>query len=445
MNDPGQSALLTDLYQLTMLQGYFVHRMTQPASFEFFIRKLPQRRNFFVAAGLEQVLEYLEEVRFTEEDLDFLRQDGRFREDFLDWLREFRFRGQVDAMPEGTICFPNEPLIRVTASIPEAQLVESRIINLLQFQTLIASKAVRCRLAAADRTLVDFGMRRAHGAEAGLLAARACYLAGFDATATVLAGQRFGIPISGTMAHSFIQAHDREEDAFLRFAEANPESVVLLIDTFDTEAGARKVVALAERLRERGITIRGVRLDSGDMAELAKRVRRILDKGGLEHVSIFASGGLDEEKLAALLAAGGPIDGFGVGSRLDCSADAPYFDCAYKLVEYDGRPRLKESEGKSTLPGRKQVYRVIENDVAVKDVMTLDDSETAGEPLLKTVMVDGRRTDLAESLEAIRQRLSQSLTQLPPRWRRLDPAEPFPVEIAEPLRELAARLRSQSD
>jgi nicotinate phosphoribosyltransferase len=244
------------------------------------------------------------------------------------------------------------------------------------------------------------------------------------------------------MAHSFIQAHDREEDAFLRFAEANPESVVLLIDTFDTEEGARKVVALAERLREGGITIRGVRLDSGDMAELAKRVRRILDKGGLEHVSIFASGGLDEEKLAALLAAGGPIDGFGVGSRLDCSADAPYFDCAYKLVEYDGQPRLKESEGKSTLPGRKQVYRVIENDIAVKDVMTLADSETAGEPLMTAVMVDGRRTDPAEGLEALRQRLSQSLVQLPPRWRRLDPAEAFPVEIAEPLRNLTERLRS---
>lgn len=443
MQDPGQSALLTDLYQLTMLQAYFVHGMSQPASFEFFSRKLPEGRNFFVAAGLQQVLEYLESVRFTRQDLDYLRNDGRFRDDFVEWLADWRFTGQVDAMPEGTICFPDEPLLRVTAPLPEAQLVESRIINILQFQTLIASKAVRCRLVAGKRTLIDFGMRRSHGAEAGLFAARACYLAGFDGTATVLAGQRFGIPTSGTMAHSFIQAHDDEADAFLRFAEANPANVVLLIDTFDTLEGARRVVRLAKQLQKRGIAIRGVRLDSGDVAELSKRVRLILDEGGLPEVSIFASGGLDEDKIAMLLALGAPIDGFGVGSRLDVSADAPYLNCAYKLVEYDGRPRLKTSEGKTSLPGRKQVYRILDGDTAVRDVIALADVGHSGQPLLETCMIDGKRTSSPEPLDDIRSRLRRSLAQLPPIYRALETAEPFAVQVDEPLAALQNRLVSE--
>lgn len=443
MQDPGQSALLTDLYQLTMLQAYFVHGMTQSASFEFFSRKLPRRRNFFVAAGLQQVLEYLESVRFTQQDLDYLRSDGRFRDDFVEWLADWRFTGQVDAMREGTVCFQDEPLLQITAPLPEAQLVESRIINILQFQTLIASKAVRCRLAAGKRTLVDFGMRRSHGAEAGLFAARACYLAGFDGTATVLAGQRFGIPTSGTMAHSFIQAHDDEADAFLRFAEANPANVVLLIDTFDTLEGARRVVGLAKQLQKRGIAIRGVRLDSGDLAELSKRVRLILDEGGFPEVSIFASGGLDEGKIAKLLALGAPIDGFGVGSRLDVSADAPYLNCAYKLVEYDGWPRLKTSEGKTSLPGRKQVYRILDGDTAVRDVIALADVGLSGQPLLETCMIDGKRTSPPEPLDDIRSRLRRSLAQLPPIYRALETAEPFAVQVDEPLAALQNRLVSE--
>jgi nicotinate phosphoribosyltransferase len=449
MIPPEHSALLTDLYQLTMLQAYFVHGMTGPASFEFFIRKLPERRNFLLAAGLEQVLEYLEAVCFTPADIAYLREYGQFRDDFLDRLSAWRFRGQVDAMPEGTVCFPNEPLLRVTAPLPDAQLVESRIINLLQFQTLIASKAVRCRLAAGDRTLIDFGMRRAHGAEAGLLSARADYLAGFDGTATVLAGERFGMPLSGTMAHSFIQAHDDEQEAFFRFGLANPDNVVLLIDTIDTEGGARKVVEVAQRLQAEGIRIRGVRLDSGDLADLAKRIRRILDDGDLREVKIFASGGLDEDEIAKLVAAGAPIDGFGVGTRLDVSADAPYLDCAYKLVEYDGKPRFKLSQGKSTLPGRKQVYRLSKMGTAVCDVITLADVDltlAGGEwdplPLLHTVMADGRRVGPPEPLNDIRERTAASLASLPQTLRTLNRADPFPVLIDAPLQKLVDRLSS---
>ncbi len=353
--------LLTDLYELTMLQGYVYAGMNETAVFEFFVRKLPRNRNFLLAAGLEPVLAFLESARFEPEEIDWLAGQG-FRPEFLDRLREFRFRGQVDAMPEGTVCFPEEPILRITAPIPEAQLFESRIMNLLHFQTMIASKAARSVLAAPGKELVDFGLRRAHGAEAGLYAARAAFLAGFSATATVLAGRRFGIPLSGTMAHSFVQAHDREDEAFLRFAEANPDRAVFLVDTYDTEEAVRKLIALTPRLEERGIRPAAIRLDSGDLGDHARRVRRLLDDGGLDDVSIFASGNLDEERLRQLVRTGAPIDGFGIGTSLDTSADAPYLDCVYKLEEYAGKPRRKRSEGKATWPGCKQVFRQVDRD-----------------------------------------------------------------------------------
>src|SRR5579862_3287786 len=284
-------ALLTDLYQLTMLHAYFRARMDETAVFEFFVRMLPPARRFLVAAGLEQVIEYLEGLTFTREELEWIGRDGRFSSAFVDWLAGIRFTGDVDAMPEGTVCFADEPILRVTAPLPVAQLVESRIVNLLHFQILVASKAARAVLAAPGKLLVDFGMRRAHGAEAALLAARASYVAGFAGTATVLAGEEFGIPLYGTMAHSFIEAFDDETAAFETFARARPDNVVLLLDTYDTEAAARKVVALAPRLKSAGIAIRGVRLDSGDLIALSKSVRDILDRGGLKETTIFASGG----------------------------------------------------------------------------------------------------------------------------------------------------------
>jgi nicotinate phosphoribosyltransferase len=439
--DPGASALLTDLYQLTMLLAYRASGMNDCAVFEFFVRKLPRGRNFLIAAGLEQVLEFLEDLRFTEGELEWLRSEQRFPREFVDELRKLRFTGDVHAMPEGTIFFPHEPILRVTAPLPEAQLVETRIINLLQLQTIVASKAARCVLAAPGKLLVDFGLRRAHGAEAGLLAARAAYLAGFGGTATVLAGQRFGIPLYGTMAHSFIQAHADESVAFEHFARAHPENTVLLIDTYDTEAGAAKVVSLARKLAKEGITIRAVRIDSGDLGEHARKVRRILDDAGLSGIRIFASGGLDERILHGLLAAGAPIDGFGIGTSLVTSEDAPALDCAYKLQEYAGAPRRKRSEGKATWPGRKQVYR--NHDAAGRmtgDVITLENDARPGVPLLVQAMKGGRRLAPPADLKQIRDRARAEMDRLPASLRALDRSEPLPVEISPKLRALAEEV-----
>ncbi|MBL8259083.1 MAG: nicotinate phosphoribosyltransferase [Candidatus Competibacteraceae bacterium] len=435
------SALLTDFYQLTMLQTYHTEGMEDLAAFELFARRLPPQRGFLIAAGLEQALDYLENLRFAPDELSWLAACGRFSPRFLDFLAEFRFTGTVHALAEGTACFADEPIVRITAPLPQAQLVESRLINLIHYQTLIASKAARCVLAAPDKRLVDFGMRRAHGAEAGLFAARAAYLAGFDGTATVLAGMRFGIPLFGTMAHSLIQAHDREEDAFEHFAAAQPDHVVLLIDTYDTEAAARKLIALAPRLRARGIAIRGVRIDSGDLSEAARRVRAILDRGGLRQATIFVSGDLDETRLQQLLADGAPIDGFGVGTRLDASTDAPILELVYKLQEYAGRPRRKRSQGKATWPGRKQVYRTLAAGGAFAgDYLGLDADSQPGEPLLRPVMIDGRRLSPPEPLTAVRDRVRQQLAALPPALRANRTAPAYPVHIAAELRQLADRL-----
>jgi nicotinate phosphoribosyltransferase len=435
------SVLLTDLYQLTMLQTYHAEQMQETAVFELFVRRLPPERNFLIAAGLEQALDYLENLCFTTEELDWLANTGRFSSSFLAMLASFRFTGTVHALPEGTIFFANEPILRVTAPLPEAQLVESRLINLIHFQTLIAAKAVRCVLAAPDRLLVDFGMRRAHGAEAALLAARAAWLAGFAGTATVLAGMRFDIPLFGTMAHSLIQAHDHEEEAFQHFAAAQPGNVVLLLDTYDTEAAAHKMVALAPRLRAAGIQIKGARIDSGDLAEHARRVRRILDDGGLTEVTLFGSGDLDEYRLRELLDAGVPYNGFGIGTRLDASTDAPTLDMVYKLQEYAGRSRRKRSEGKATWPGRKQVYRrTAANGAFSGDVLGLEDTPRPGEPLLVPVMEDGQRLHPPEPLAILRDRIRAQLAALPPVLRELQPAPAYPVDIAPELRELAARL-----
>jgi nicotinate phosphoribosyltransferase len=324
----GDGALLTDLYQLNMLDAYLEHGLTETAVFELFVRKLPSRRGFLMAAGLEQALQFLEILSFSPDELDAVRSLGQFSDRFIDHLRSFRFGGDVDAMPEGTVFFSDEPILRVTATLPEAQFVESRLVNLLHFRTVVASKAARMVLAAPGKPLIDYGLRRAHGAEAVVLAARASYVAGFSGTATVAAGQAFGIPVYGTMAHSFIQAHDDETVAFEHFASSHPQSLVLSIDTYDTERAAGKVVTLAPRLAAEGITISGVRIDSGDLGEHASKVRRILDTGGLRAVKIVASGGLDEDALLALSRAGAPIDAYGVGTSLTTASDAPTLDCA---------------------------------------------------------------------------------------------------------------------
>lgn len=439
--NPATSPLLCDLYQLTMLQGYHDCAMADTAVFEFFVRKLRPGRGFLMAAGLEQALEFLEQLRFSPEELEWLATTQRFSPDFLASLETLRFTGDVHAMPEGTVFFPNEPILRVTAPIAQAQLVETRLINLLNLQTLIASKAARSVLVAPGKLLVDFGLRRAHGAEAGLLAARASYIAGFTGTSTVLAGQQFGMPLFGTMAHSFIQAHADEALAFEHFAHAQPDNVVLLIDTYDTEAAAHKVVALAPRLAHAGIRIKGVRIDSGDLAEHARQVRRILDAGGLTDVIIFASGDLDEYVLRDMLNAGAPVDGFGIGTRVDTASDMPYLDCAYKLQEYAGRARRKRSEGKATWPGRKQVFRHYDADGNLAgDVVTLETDSQPGEPLLVPVMRGGRRLQPAPTLKAIRYHASENLARLPEPLRRLQEDFAYRVEIAPVLHELVAQV-----
>jgi nicotinate phosphoribosyltransferase len=435
---PDVSALLTDLYQLTMLQAYFDRGMNEVAVFEFFVRKLKGDRNFLVAAGLGQALDYLENLRFAQEELEWLKHKG-FQPPFLRSLGDLRFTGDVYAMPEGTIFFPDEPILRVVAPISQAQLVESRLINLLQFQTLIASKAARTVLVAPGKLLVDFGMRRAHGAEAAMLAARASYLVGFSGTSNVSAGMEYGLSTYGTMAHSFIEAHADEANAFLDFARANPTNVVLLIDTYDTERGAERVVQINHRLKAEGIQIRGVRLDSGDLAHHARRVRAILDAGGLREVNIFASGNLDEWKIRELLAAGAPIDGFGVGTRLDVSADVPYLDCAYKLQEYAGTPRRKRSEGKATWPGRKQVFRTYEGGHMRRDVVARENDVEPGVPLLELVMKAGCRVKPSEPLEQIRNRTLTQLACLPEHLRGLERSQDFQVTISQSLIDLAAK------
>ncbi len=435
------NALITDLYQLNMLQAYLEVGETDTAVFEFFVRKLPARRGFLVAAGLEQALDFLENLRFTPDEIDWLATSGRFGKDLIDYLAAFRFTGDVHAMPEGTIFFPDEPILRVTAPLPQAQLVESRLMNYLHYQSMVAAKAARMVLAAPGKLLVDFGLRRAHSGEAGLLAARASYIAGFAGTATVAAEKLYGIPIFGTMAHSFIEVHDDESVAFENFARARRENLTLLIDTYDTEAAARKVVALAPKLEAAGITVRAVRIDSGDLAALSKKVRRILDDGRLADVNIFVSGGLDEDKLVALVRSGAPISGYGIGTSLVTSEDAPTLDCAYKLQEYAGLPRRKRSTGKATWPGRKQVWRRYGPDGRmIGDVLSLEDDHQPGEPLIRPVMQAGRRLAPLPTLADMRARFAHDLERLPEGLRGLTPGTSYPVEVADALLRLASEV-----
>lgn len=434
-------ALLTDLYELTMSQSYFCEGMAEPATFSLFVRHLPENWGYLIAAGLDDVLSYLESLAFSPEDLAYLRQIGRFTADFLDYLAGFRFTGSVRAMPEGTVFFPQEPVLEVTAPIIEAQLVETYILNQVHFQTLIASKAARSVEAAQGRQLVDFSLRRTHGIDAGMKVARSSYLAGFDSTSNVLAAARYGIPPAGTMAHSYVESFADELAAFRAYARAFPDACVLLIDTYDTLVGAERAVTVAKELAAAGHRLRGVRLDSGDLAYLSRAVRQILDQAGFTDVRIVASGGIDEYEIEALLKQDAPIDIFGVGTRMGVSADAPYFDMAYKLVGYAGKPRLKLSAEKATWPGAKQVWRVSEGEHFVEDSIGLQEEPTppGAVPLLQPVMVQGRRLH-SESLAEVRQRATAQRLSLPPAVRRLRGPEPYPVRFSPALEDLRRSL-----
>jgi nicotinate phosphoribosyltransferase len=436
--EPDRTALLTDLYQLNMLAAYLDHGLTDIAVFELFVRKLPPHRGFLMAAGLEQALAYLEDLAFSDDDIAALRALGMFPDRLLGYLRTLRFTGDVDALPEGTVFFSDEPILRIVAPLPQAKLVETRLINLVHFETVVASKAARQVLAAGGKPLIDFGLRRAHGAEAGLLAARASHVAGYAGTATLAAAIEFGIPVRGTMAHSFVQVHDDETTAFEHFAHSRPRDLVLLIDTYDTKRAAHRVAALARRLTDEGIAVSGVRIDSGDLGEEASKVRRILDEAGWPGIAIIASGGLDEDQLLALRDA--PIDSFGVGTSLTTSFDAPALDCAYKLQEYAGVPRRKRSAGKATWPGRKQVWRSMDaTGLFSGDLVALAGEHHDGEMLLQRVMQGGSRVGPAPPLVHIRAHAQDQLRLLPQPLKALQSLA-YPVEISSSLRTLAAEL-----
>jgi len=435
--------LLTDLYQLTMAQAYFQSQRLAPATFSLFIRSYPPNRSYFVAAGLRDVLEFIERFKIDSAGIDYLRSQRMFTDDFLDFLQGLKFTGEVWAIPEGRLFFKDEPVVEVTAPIVEAQIVETFIINQIQFQSLIATKAARCVQAAGGRSVVDFSLRRTHGIDAGMKVARASYLAGFAGTSNVRAGQRYGIPIVGTMAHSFVSSFEHEIDAFRAFVSSFPNHSTLLIDTYDTVAGAHKAVQVAREMAARGQRLQGVRIDSGNLANLALEVRKIFDEAGLQDVKIIGSGGLDEYDLADFSDATIPYDGYGVGTKMGVSADAPCSDIAYKLVEYNDRSVLKLSPGKISLPGKKQVFRISDHQLH-KDIIALRDETVAGaEPLLKRVMTGGKITAPLPSLEESRSGFLSEFAKLPAPIKRIRNPENYLVEQSLKLQEHRARVEQQ--
>ena len=427
-----------------MAAAYIRSGVEPTATFSLFVRRLPPERGFLLAAGLEDVLEYLRVLRFTDEALVWLGSLGRFEPAFLERLRDLRFTGEVRALPEGTVVFAGEPILEITAPLVEAQLVESAVINLVHLPTLVASKAVRAVLAAEGRALAEFGLRRAHGTDAAMKAARAAWIAGFDSTSNVLAGMRDGIPQSGTMAHSFISAFDDELEAFRAYADAHPDDAVLLLDTYDTVAAASKAARVARELGERGHRLAGVRIDSGDLDQLSRAVRRVLDAGGAAGVPIIVSGGMDEDDVARLVRAGAPIDAFGLGTRIDTSADAPSLDLVYKLVRVGSRDVLKLSSGKETWAGPKAVYRFVGADGRfARDLVAAADEPAppGAEPLLGLVMANGEPNLPRPSLAEIRARAAAQVGALPDALRRQSDPAPYPVEISALLRERQEKAR----
>ena len=436
------AGLALDLYELTMAASYFENRKSERAAFSLFVRDYPPGRRYFVSAGLEDVLGYLTNLKFEKNDIDYLRSLGLFTGEFLSYLREFRFTGEVFAIPEGRLFFADEPVLEVEAPLIEAQLVETCLINLVNLQVMIATKASRCLQAAGPRRLIDFSLRRTQGLEAGLKVARASYIGGFAGTSNVLAGRVYGLPVYGTMAHSFVTSFEREIDAFRAYAKSFPESAVLLIDTYDTVAGAAKAAAVGKEMSARGESLRGVRLDSGDISGLSRKVRQVLVQAGLGEASIFASGALDEKKIAAIIRRGGDVDAFGVGTKMGVSADAPYLDMAYKMVELAGRPVLKLSPGKTSLGGRKQVFRLaVPSESLKKDVIGLRDEALPGEPLLRQVMSGGEILGRLPALPEIRKAFLAEFAILGDRYKRLETGAPhYPVSHSARLRRLQSRI-----
>ncbi|MCL2134711.1 MAG: nicotinate phosphoribosyltransferase [Candidatus Bathyarchaeota archaeon] len=442
-------SLFTDFYELAMCAAYFDNKCFESATFDLFIRRLPENRSYFLFTGLEQILLYLQSIKFTEQHLDYLRQQG-FSESFLEYLRSFRFSGDVWAVPEGSVVFPNEPLVRVTAPIIEAQIVETFLLNTVNLQTTISTKASRVVYAAKGKDIIEFGLRREHGVDAGMKVARSSFIAGCLGTSNVLAGMVYGVPVFGTMAHSFVMSYPNEIDAFRAFLKTFPDRSILLIDTYNDVLGLENAVIVAKELESSGFKLGGVRLDSGDLVESSKRVRRFLDDAGLEYVKIFVSGDLDEFRVAELLDKGACVDCFGVGTKLGTSSDRPYLDVIYKLCEVMMAPGvfspvMKLSPDKLTLPGCKQVYRYKDLDGNfVRDVVALASERVVGaEPLLVEVMSGGRLVYSLPSLDEIRLFACENLSRLDAKYKSLTSVNVYPVELSVSLQDLVVVLREK--
>lgn len=435
--------MLIDLYELTMCASYLDNKKNEQATFDLFIRKMPSNRSYFIFAGLEQVLLFLKNIRFTQEQIGYLKAQG-FKQEFLNYLKNFKFTGDVWTVPEGTIVFQNEPLMRVTAPIIEAQLIESFILNAINIQTMVATKASRVVHAARGRPVVDFSLRRTHGTDAGMKVARASYMAGCAGTSNVLAGMKYGIPIFGTMAHSFVMLFDKEIDSFRAFAKTFPKKSTLLIDTYDDLKGVENAAIVAKELEKNGFKLSGVRLDSGDLLSLSKKVRIILDEKGLNYVKIFASGDLDEYEIKELLDNDAKIDAFGVGTRMGTSHDKPSVDVVYKLCERMGKtgefiPAMKLSKNKATFPGRKQIFRVVGKDgFYERDVIGLEDERIDGKSLLIKVMSNGKIVYDLPELEDIKKTTLENLSKLPESYKKLKNAPNYPVKLGSGLEELVS-------
>jgi len=436
-------ALFTDLYELTMAASYYDHGMFEPATFSLFIRKYPTSRRYFISAGLADVLDYLKDLKFTSDDLNYLEETGLFKPGFLSYLEKFRFTGDVFAIPEGRLFFVNEPIIEITAPLIESQIVETFIINAINLQVMIATKASRCVHVAWPRKLVDFSLRRTHGIDAGMKVARASFIGGFEGTSNVLAGKIYGIPIFGTMAHSFVICFEKEVDAFRAFAQSFPENVVLLVDTYDTVSGTVKAAEVGREMALKGQKLKGVRLDSGDIAHLSRKVRKILKRTGLRETTIFASGAFDEYKIQRILDQAGDIDSFGVGTKMGVSADAPYLDMAYKLVKYAGRPVLKLSPEKITLASEKQIFRFTTSKGKLKrDIIGLrEDKLEGGEPLLNRVMTRGKVISEFSDLFHIQKIFLDEFSKLDFKLKSLEKKETeYRVNLSPRLKSLQSRI-----
>jgi nicotinate phosphoribosyltransferase len=439
-------SLLIDLYELTMAQSYFFSRPNTRATFELFVRNMGPRRAYLVAAGLEDILDYIKNLRFNDEQICYLKKQKLFSDKFLHYLKSFSFKGDVWAIPEGTIVFANEPLIRVTANIIEAQILESFCLNTINLATMVASKATRVVWAAAGRGVFDFSLRRTQGQDAAIKAARSSYIAGCGGTSNVLAGLLYGIPIVGTMAHSFVMAFDQEIDSFRAYSSVYPDNTTLLVDTYNTKEGIENAIRIGQFLKKQGHMLKGIRLDSGDLVSLSRLARKMLDSSGLRQVKIFGSGNLDEYKICDLLRRGARIDNFGVGTNMGVSPDAPYLDVIYKLSETSqngGRflPTMKLSLGKITFPGRKQVFRIRDRKGNyVKDVLALEDEKIKGEPLLKKVISAGKIIYRVPQLQEIRQRARLNLSRLPAKYKDILPKYAYPVAISPQLKKLTSSL-----